>query len=277
MATPIPTLQADQFDVPDALARLKDIAFNTWWTWHRDARRLFEHIDPDHWSKERNPVRLLLQSHARRLEDLANDYSFLAELAAVVERFDAETTPVEGIRNPITYVSAEYALHESLPIYSGGLGVLSGDHLKSASDLAIPLMAVGLFYRRGYFRQLVDADGYQQHFYPDLTPERLPLLRVADDRGDQLTVRVALDNRDVALAVWIVMVGRVPLILLDTDVAENPEEDRFITSQLYVRGREMRFEQELVLGRGAVAVMEALRLAAMKLPVTCRYVTREDW
>ncbi len=261
MAVPIPTLPADQFDVPDALARLKDLAFNTWWTWHRDARELFEKIDPEMWTQDRNPVRLLLESRAQRLEELANDYGFLAELAALAERFDADTSSVEGIRNPITYVSAEYALHESLPIYSGGLGVLSGDHLKSAADLALPLMAVGLFYRRGYFRQLVDADGYQQHFYPDLDPHRLPLLRVADEDGKHLKLRIALDNREVVVAVWVVMVGRVPLILLDTDVAENPAEDRFITSQLYVRGREMRFEQELVLGRGAVAVMDALRLA----------------
>lgn len=260
MSAPVPVLPADHYDVPEPLMRLKSLVYNLSWTWHRDARVLFEKIDGELWSRERNPIRLLTQSHVGRLEALANDYGFLAELAGVLERFDADIAGAARVRDPIVYVSAEYALHEVLPIYSGGLGVLSGDHLKSASDLRLPLVAVGLFYRRGYFRQLVDADGYQQHFYPDLDPLRLPMLRVSDGHDRQLTVRVALDDREVDLAVWSVTVGRVPLILLDSDVATNPVEDRYITSQLYVRGREMRFEQELVLGRGAVAAMAALGL-----------------
>lgn len=260
MSDPVPTLPADHFDVPEPLQRLKDLAYNVWWTWHRDARVLFGKVDEDLWARVRNPVRLLAKCDAGRLDRLADDYAFLSELAAVAERFDRDTRLPEGMDTPITYVSAEYALHESLPIYSGGLGVLSGDHLKSASDLDLPLIGVGLFYRRGYFRQLIDADGYQQHFYPDLDPQRLPLERVADRQGEPLTLRIALDNREIDLAAWVVRVGHVPLVLLDADVATNPPEDRFITSQLYVRGREMRFEQELVLGRGAVAVMEALGL-----------------
>jgi starch phosphorylase len=161
---------------------------------------------------------------------------------------------------PIAYFCAEYGLHESLGIYSGGLGVLAGDHLKAASDMAIPLVGVGLFYRHGYFRQTIDADGHQEHAYPDYDPERLPLKRVAANDGGPLTIGVDMPGRTVWCAVWLAHVGRVPLLLLDTDIADNDTADRPITHILYVRGREMRLHQEMVLGVGGVRALRALKI-----------------
>ena len=162
---------------------------------------------------------------------------------------------------PIAYFCAEYGLNESLGIYSGGLGVLAGDHLKAASDMAIPLVGVGLFYRHGYFRQTIDADGHQEHAYPDYDPLRLPLLagrrgrrRAADDRRSSCPVG------QCSVAVWLGQVGRVPLLLLDTDIPDNDKADRPITHILYVRGREMRLHQEMVLGVGGVRALRALNI-----------------
>jgi starch phosphorylase len=158
----------------------------------------------------------------------------------------------------VAYFCAEYGLHESLGIYSGGLGVLAGDHLKAASDMAIPFVGVGLFYRHGYFRQTIDADGHQEHAYPDYDPQRLPLLRVAGPDGGPLRIAVDLPDRQVWAAVWLAQVGRVPLLLLDTDIPDNSEADRPITHILYVRGREMRLHQEIVLGVGGTRALKAL-------------------
>jgi starch phosphorylase len=254
----VQTLPPDHQDVPAPLSRLVDMAYNVWWTWHRDARRMFESIAPDIWRRYRNPVRVLLLAKRSRLAELAEDADFLANMNGIVQAFEWETQAPPADTPHVAYVSAEYALHESLPIYSGGLGVLSGDHLKEAADMRLPLVAVGLFYRRGYFNQLVDADGNQQHNYPELDAMRLPLLRVKGPDGKSLRVSVELGGRRVVLRAWCVFVGHVPLILLDSFSTKNSPEDHYITSQLYVRGRDMRLEQEIVLGRGAVAVLDAL-------------------
>jgi starch phosphorylase len=165
----------------------------------------------------------------------------------------------QAFKRPIAYFCAEFGLHEHLQIYSGGLGVLAGDHLKTASDMNLPLVATGLLYRTGYFRQAIDAEGLQEHAYPIIDPEHVPLLRVRDPRtGRPLQVHVDLPGRQVHVAVWVARVGRVPLLLLDTDVADNAAADRPITSQLYVRGREMRLHQELVLGVGGGRALKAL-------------------
>ena len=164
------------------------------------------------------------------------------------------------LQGPIGYFCAEYGLHESLGIYSGGLGVLAGDHMKTASDMALPLIGVGLMYRKGYFRQTIDADGHQEHAYPDYELARLPIQRALDPLGEPLTVSVPLPGRDLFAAVWVVQVGRVPVLLLDTDVPDNDDSDRPITHILYVRGREMRLHQELVLGVGGVRALRALGL-----------------
>jgi starch phosphorylase len=254
----VQTLPPEHQDVPERLSRLLNMAYNVWWTWHRDARRLFESIDPGSWARYRNPVRVLLLAGRTRLNELAEDEVFLAAMDRVVEDFDRAIVAPPADVPRVAYVSAEYALHESLPIYSGGLGVLSGDHLKEAADMRLPLIAIGLFYRRGYFNQLVDADGNQQHNYPELDAMRLPLLRVKGPDGKSLRVSVELGGRQVVLRAWCVFVGHLPLILLDSFSTKNEPEDHYITSQLYVRGRDMRLEQEIVLGRGAVAVLEAL-------------------
>jgi starch phosphorylase len=250
----------DHLDLPDPLGRLVDLAYNLWWTWHRPARQLFERIHPPRWARYRNPVAQLMMSRQRHLWTLAEDADFLTDMEEVLAEFDADMARPGLDGPPVAYVSAEYGLHESLPVYSGGLGVLSGDHLKEASDMGLPLVGVGLFYRRGYFRQLIDADGHQQHHYPDLDALRLPLLRVKNAQGGTLRVPVELGNRIVHLRVWVTYVGRIPLLLLDSMTTRNADEDRYITSLLYVMGRDMRLEQEIILGRGAIAVLEALEI-----------------
>ncbi|MBA2263666.1 MAG: alpha-glucan family phosphorylase, partial [Chloroflexi bacterium] len=156
------------------------------------------------------------------------------------------------------YFCAEFGIHESMQIYSGGLGILAGDHCKSASDAALPFVAIGLLYRRGYFRQQIDADGHQEHAQPDLDPNQLPLRRARGLDGAPLEVTVEIADREVHAAVWVAQVGRVPILLLDTDIATNDKADRPITHILYVRGREMRLCQELVLGIGGVRALRAL-------------------
>ena len=193
---------------------------------------------------------------------LLDDAKFLAEYHDVLAEFDQymangsdhwfQRKYGEALAGPIAYFCAEYGLHESLGIYSGGLGVLAGDHMKSASDMALPRIGVGLLYRNGYFRQTIDADGHQEHAYPHYDLSLLPLSRVQDENGLPLTVTVDLPDRPLVIAVWLAQVGRVPVLLLDTDLPENPEQDRPITHILYVRGREMRLHQELVLGVGGV-------------------------
>ena len=162
------------------------------------------------------------------------------------------------LKGPIAYFCAEYGLHESMGIYSGGLGVLAGDHMKAASDMALPLVGVGLLYRNGYFRQTIDADGHQEHRYPDYDLARMPLTRALGREGNPLTVSVELPERSVHVDVWTVQVGRVPVLLLDTDNPINDPADRPITHILYVRGREMRLHQELILGVGGVRALRAL-------------------
>lgn len=254
----IPTRPAEHLDLPEPLSRLTELAYNLWWTWHREARSLFERIEPSLWSRYRNPVRLLSLTRSRRLRELADDEGFLAQMREVLAHFDADLARPGIPGKPIAYVSAEYAFTESLPIYSGGLGVLSGDHLKEASDMGLPTVGIGLFYRRGYFNQLIDADGLQQHHYPELDGLRVPILRVAAGPEETLRVPVQLPGRTIQLRVWVTYIGRVPLLLLDSYSTHNDPADRYTTSMLYVRGRELRLEQEVVLGRGAVAALDAL-------------------
>ncbi len=264
----VPTLPPPAFRLPARLDGLRTLAYNLYPTWHPDARQLFSRIDPALWSRYRNPISILL-SH-QGWADLLDNPAFMAEYEMVLhdfERYMADGTGHWFVRRhpndldgPIAYFCAEYGLSETLGIYSGGLGVLAGDHTKTASDMALPFVAVGLFYRRGYFRQTIDADGHQEHAYPDYDPLRLPLLRVASAEGDALQVPVDLPGRTVWCAVWLAQVGRVPLLLLDTDVADNAPEDRPITGILYVRGREMRFCQEMVLGVGGVRALRALAI-----------------
>jgi starch phosphorylase len=262
----IATLPAQDLRLPRKLEGLSRLAYNLYWTWHPEARSLFARIDRQLWTATRSPVAVI--SASRDWTSLLDDPDFMVRCTSVLERFDAYMGNGSEhwfarrhggeLAGPVAYFCAEYGLHESLPIYSGGLGVLAGDHCKTASDMALPFVAVGLFYRRGYFRQTIDADGHQEHDYVTLEPRDLPLQRVLDPEGDTLLVSVELPDRAVQAAVWLAQVGRVPLLLLDTDVPDNAEHDRPISHILYVRGREMRLHQELVLGVGGVRALRSL-------------------
>ena len=237
-----------------------------WWSWNPQARALFSRIDGLAWSRYRNPIEVLSQPIA--WSELLDDPAFMAECHQVLAEFDRYMAGGKqhwfnreygsSIKGPIAYFCAEYGFHESVGIYSGGLGVLAGDHIKTASDMALPFVGVGLLYKHGYFRQTIDADGHQEHAYPDYDLTRLPILRVVGPDGDPLTIQLELPERMLAAAVWSVQVGRVPVLLLDTDIPDNDESDRPITHILYVRGREMRLHQELVLGAGGVRAIKAL-------------------
>jgi glycogen phosphorylase len=262
----IPTLPGAALRLPPQLEGLRRLAYNMWWAWKPRARSLYSRIDPLAWSRYRNPVEVLAGPIA--WSDLLGDPAFMAEYAGIVAEFDQY---MEGgtdhwfnhqyggaLDGPISYFCAEYGFHESMGIYSGGLGILAGDHIKSASDMALPFVGVGLLYKRGYFRQTIDADGHQEHNYPDFDLATLPILRVVGSECQPLTIEVELPGRQLYAAVWLVQVGRVPVLLLDTDIPENAESDRPITHILYVRGREMRLHQELVLGTGGVRALRAL-------------------
>jgi starch phosphorylase len=252
--------------LPPQLDGLERLAFNHYWMWHPRVRVLFRRVDAQSWLRYRNPVPLL-QTH-QDWSHILEDVDLMVEYKTLLDDFDQYMENGSGhwfarnhgdaLDGPVAYFCAEYGLNESMGIYSGGLGVLAGDHLKAASDMAIPFVGVGLFYRHGYFRQTIDADGHQEHAYPDYDPQRLPLLRVAGPDGGPLRVAVDLPDRQIWCAVWLAQVGRVPLLLLDTDIPDNPEADRPITHILYVRGREMRLHQEIVLGAGGVRALRAL-------------------
>lgn len=262
----IPVVPPDQLPVPLTFSRLYDLAYNLWWSWDPSGRELWAGIDPVAWSRYHNPLPLLHRLNPAVWPALEASSLFNDRYAEAASRFDAYMDHRPnwyvrrggGLPGPVAYLCAEFGIHESLPIYSGGLGILAGDHAKAASDLGIPLVGVGLLYRRGYFNQEIDADGDQQHFYPTLDLRRLPLRRVAGPVGGQLKIEVEFPGRVVHVAVWKLDVGRVPLLLLDTDVPENAPADRPITHTLYVAGRDMRFCQELVLGVGGVRALSAL-------------------
>ena len=265
----IPPLPGTSFRLPPQLEGMRRLSYNMWWSWNPRARALFSRIDGLSWSRYRNPVEVLSQPIA--WSELLDDPAFMAEYTQVLAAFDRymagghehwfnrEYGP--SLKGPIAYFCAEYGFHESLRIYSGGLGVLAGDHIKSASDMAMPFVGMGLLYKHGYFRQTIDADGHQEHAYPDYDLAKLPILRVLGQDGEPLTVSIELLDRDLYAAVWLVQAGRVPVLLLDTDIPENAESDRPVTHILYVRGREMRLHQELVLGTGGVRALRALGIA----------------
>src|SRR5262245_62149154 len=264
----VPSIPAATFPLPPKLEGLRRLAYNLYWSWHPRTRALWSRIDRTAWTRYRNPIPVL--SRAVDWDQLLADERFMADYADVIAEFDRymengsdqwfQRKHASRLKGPIAYFCAEYGLHESLGIYSGGLGVLAGDHMKSASDMAIPFVGVGLLYRKGYFRQSIDADGHQEHNYPDYDLTRLPLSRVQDSIGEPLAVTVEIAGRDVTAAVWLAQVGRVPVLLLDTDVPANADADRPISHMLYVRGREMRLHQELVLGVGGVRAIRALAL-----------------
>jgi len=249
------------------LAALQRIAYNLWWCWEPEATNLFRRIDADLWQTSRhNPVEMLGILQQTTLESLRSDEGFMAHLRLVDEKLTEylqEKTWFHSVCNgdsrmKVAYFSMEYGLHESIPIYSGGLGILAGDHLKSASDLGLPLVGVGLLYRQGYFRQYLNNEGWQQEIYPENDFYNLPLILERDDKGVPLTIELDFDSRHFKAQIWRVQVGRVPLYLLDTNLEDNTPEDRLITAQLYFGDKEMRIIQEILLGIGGIRALHAL-------------------
>jgi glycogen phosphorylase len=255
-------------ELPREVAGLRTLAYNLWWTWNPQARRMFAHIHPGLWAMYRNPVELFINIEPHHWESLLEDDVFLTMYKSVYREFEAYTKSAKDTwfaknhpdyqGGPFVYFSTEFGFHECLRTYSGGLGVLSGDHCKSASDLGLPFIGLGPLYRHGYFEQEIEPDGRQQHFYPSYDFSRLPILPLLGDDGRQLQVTVDFPDRKVWVQVWLAQVGRVPVLLLDTDTNRNDPADRPITGQLYVSGREMRICQEIVTGIGGVRVLHAL-------------------
>ncbi len=264
----IEPISAADIKVPSEVSRLRDLAYNLWWSWTPRARRLFSSINAELWAYYRNPVQLLINIEPHQWERLiSNGGAFMSDYRRVIRDFDKymnpETTPFQTLYpdyqgGAVAYFSTEFGIHECLGIYSGGLGVLSGDHAKAASDMGLPFIGIGILYRKGYFHQSVDSDGDQDHVFSDFDFYRLPISPLQSSTGRNLVVSVNLPWGDVHARVWQLRVGRVNLYLLDTDILENNPADRPITSQLYVRGRSMRLCQELVLGVGGARVLHEL-------------------
>lgn len=259
----IPTLPRNDIQLPLSLEPLKKIALNIYWSWHRNTLELLREIDPKRFDAGMSPVALLRETTA--LDRLATDADYVARVKNAADKLDAYLSAPsrkwEGLpdEHPVAYFCAEYGIHESFAQYCGGLGILAGDHCKEASDQHLPFVAIGCFYRLGYFRQSIDQDGRQEHVYTEFDFRDHPLERVANPvDGSPLTVELALPGRKLQVAVWRMAVGRVPLLLLDTNLPENAPEDRAITAQLYMLGRETRFLQELVLGAGGAKALGML-------------------
>ena len=260
--------------LPAALERVREIAHNLWWAWAPEARELFVRINADLFEEVHgNPIELLSRVDQSRLDELAGDDAYLSLLEGAWTSFQRymsreawfQKTFPDAAGARIAYFSMEYGLNESLPIYSGGLGVLAGDHLKTASDLGLPLVGVGLAYAEGYFRQVLNDDGWQGERYPINDWHRLPVQPVQDEAGARLIINVDYPDRVVYAQLWRVNVGRVPLFLLDANLEQNAPADRSITGPLYGGDQEFRVRQEIMLGIGGVHALEAVGLS----PTAC--------
>lgn len=259
----IPTLPRTDLQLPAALEPLKKIALNVYWAWHREALDLFREIDPARFDAGMPPVALLRETAS--IERLSKDSTYISRVNKVAKDLEAylgaPDREWQGLdhENPVAYFCAEYGIHESFAQYCGGLGILAGDHCKEASDQHLPFVAIGCFYRLGYFRQSIDQDGRQEHIYPEFDFRDHPLERVANPSdGKPLFVELDLPGRKLQVAVWRMAIGRIPFLLMDTNVPANTPEDRAITAQLYMLGRETRFLQELVLGAGGARALSIL-------------------
>ncbi len=253
--------------LPERLRALHTIAYNLWWSWNVDAVALFRRINDDLFEAlDHSPIRLLGATDQTRYEQLEGDDGFLAHMDRVSESLDRYMKATTWFQEKhaadpetrVAYFSAEFGIHESVPVYSGGLGVLAGDHLKSASDLGIPLVGVSLMYREGYFRQYLNVDGWQQERYPENDFFTLPLVPELGPDGQPILVGVMMPGREVQLRIWHIQVGRVPLYLLDSNIPQNRPEDRGITAQLYGGDSTTRIQQEMLLGIGGIRALKAL-------------------
>ncbi|HRP08838.1 MAG TPA: alpha-glucan family phosphorylase, partial [Gemmatimonadales bacterium] len=255
--------------LPPRIEGIAALAVNISWSWHRHARALFRRIDPVAWhASAHNPIAMLKQVPETRFEALVRDPDFLAHYDKVMEWLAIESTSSQGwfreiypevsIERPVAYFCAEFGLHSSVPIYSGGLGVLAGDHIKTASDLALPLVGIGLFYKKGYFDQHVRPDGWQEDGDDQIDPDLTPLVPVPASNGHDWHTAINTAGRTIYIRAWTMTVGRTPIYLLDTDLEDNHPDDRGLTSKLYAGGIPMRLRQEWVLGVGGVQVLRAL-------------------
>src|SRR5678816_903787 len=256
--------------LPTPLLPLERLAWNYWWSWAADGASIFRDLDPEVWEDaEHNPRELLKKTSAYRLAQAATDPVYLQRIRQIDEAFTAYMAPAANWAGtgqlpkitparPVAYFCAEFGVHNSLPLYSGGLGILAGDHLKSASDLRLPLIAVGLLYRYGYFRQRLRNDGWQEEYYGETRPGELPINLVKDGDGTPLRIEVLIRGRNVLAQVWRADVGRVALYLLDTNIPEKVGTDRWVTGHLYGGDRETRIVQEMLLGIGGVRLLRKL-------------------
>ncbi|MCJ7733386.1 MAG: alpha-glucan family phosphorylase [Anaerolineales bacterium] len=264
----IPEIIPNHFSLPRRIERLGELAYNLWWTWNPDVQRLYKRIDSDLWELTcHNPIKFLRKVERAKLNAVTHDSYYLdfydRALLAFDQYLDQEDTWYQKNhghieKETIAYFSSEFGLHETLPIYAGGLGVLSGDHLKEASDLGLPLVAMGFLYTKGYFTQTISEDGWQEAIYAKLDFDELPVLPLMVDEEKPLTVTVELAGRAVLIRIWKIKVGRVPLYLLDSNVDGNSVEDRELTSRLYSSDLDLRISQEIILGIGGVRALRKL-------------------
>ncbi len=255
--------------LPSAIQRLEELAYNLWWSWNTEAQLLYGSLDQTLWEEvNHNPIKLLHRVEQTALDRAASDPGFLAAYNAVLAAFDHymdPSTPTwygthhgDKKDQTIAYFSAEFGLHEALPIYSGGLGVLSGDHCKAVSDLGLPFIGIGFLYPQGYFTQRIDAEGHQLAEYEKIDFAEVPAQPALDQQGHELLISVDLPGRTVYAKIWRIQVGRTPIYLMDTDVPRNVPQDRELSARLYGGDREMRISQEIVLGIGGVRAVFAL-------------------
>jgi starch phosphorylase len=259
----------NHFDLPRRITRLGELAYNLWWTWHPNAQRLLSRIDQELWERlNHNPLLFLRQVGRSEINAVSQNKHYLEHYDQVMADFDlylgstdtwfARTHP-DDIAKTIAYFSMEFGLHETLPIYSGGLGVLSGDHLKGASDLGLPLVGIGFMYAEGYFTQRISEDGWQEAQNNPIKVSNLPILPVLKEDGKALSIKVDFPDRSIFARIWELRVGRVPLYLLDSDYTENKPDDRKLTDRLYWSDLDLRVMQEILLGVGGVQALRALQ------------------
>ena len=261
----------NHFSLPRRLTRLGELAYNLWWAWNPDAQRLYSQVDRPLWERVyHNPVAFLRRVERANLNAAMNDREFLELYDQVMRSFDAymagdgtfyKKNHADQKDKLIAYFSFEFGLHESLPVYAGGLGILSGDHLKEASDMDLPLVGIGFYYTQGYFSQKISEDGWQETRSLSLNYEELPVIRLTAPDGKPLMISVPLAGRTVSACILEVRVGRIPLYLLDTDVESNHPQDRMLTARLYSSDQEVRISQEVLLGIGGVKALRLLGLS----------------
>jgi starch phosphorylase len=254
--------------IPERIGRLKELAGSLWWSWHPIGRTMFRTLDYPLWRLSgHNPVQVLYEVSHEKLEAAASDATFLAQYDAAIKAFDNDTKDGNcwyttnhpgAFTGPVAYFSMEFAIHNSLPIYAGGLGVLAGDLCKEASDLGIPMVAVGFMYPQGYFHQRISAEGWQEEEYRQLDFTKTPVSPILTSDGQKCLAEVKFKNRTLHIGAWLVHLGRVKLYLLDTGLEENAPQDRQLSGRLYIADREIRLQQEILLGIGGVRVLRAL-------------------